>query len=167
MPEAHPLEKLLTPVVEGLGFEVVRIKTIGAKNPTLQVMIERQDRKNLVVDDCATVSRAISQVLDEVDPIEGEYSLEVSSPGLDRPLTKLENFERFSGYEARIETSGEVLGRKRFKGRILNVDDEKNIHFNMDGEEFVIPYELVSKAKLILTDELLAEAAAEASETEL
>ncbi len=167
MPEAHPLEKLLTPVVEGLGFEVVRIKTIGTKNPTLQVMIERKDRKNLVVDDCATVSRAISQVLDEADPIEGEYSLEVSSPGLDRPLTKLENFERFSGYEARIETSGEVAGRKRFKGRILKVGDGQNIFFDMDGQEFVIPYELVSKAKLILTDELLAEAAADASETEL
>lgn len=166
MPETHPLEGLLSPMIEQLGFEVVRIKTIGAKNPTLQVMIERKDRKNLVVDDCAAVSRAISDLLDEADPIEGEYSLEVSSPGLDRPLTKLENFERFAGFETRIETRSEVEGRKRFKGRILSVDAERRIHFEMDGQEYVIPYDEIAKAKLILTDELLA-AAAEDAEIEL
>lgn len=167
MAEMHAVEQLLTPVIENLGFEVVRVTLIGVKNPTLQIMIERKDRENLVVDDCALVSRAVSDLLDEADPIDGEYSLEVSSPGLDRPLTKLENFERFAGYEARIETKSELEGRKRFKGRILNVDDKLQIHFEMDGQEYVIPYELVGKAKLILTDELLAEAAAAQAENEL
>lgn len=159
MAQMNKLEELLTPVIDNLGFEVVRIMTIGVKNPTLQIMIERKDRENLVVDDCALVSRAVSDILDEIDPIEGEYSLEVSSPGLDRPLTKLENFERFVGYEAKVETKTEVEGRKRFKGRIKEVDAADNIHFEMDGKEYQIPYESVSKAKLVLNDELLAEAA--------
>mgnify|MGYP004637957651 FL=1 len=167
MAAMQKIEELLTPVIENLGFEVVRVTLIGVKNPTLQVMIERMDRKNLVVEDCATVSRAISAVLDDTDPIDGEYSLEVSSPGLDRPLTKLENFERFVGYEARIETSVEVEKRKRFKGRILSVDAEQNIHFDMEGQEYVIPYASIAKAKLILTDELLAEAEASEVDVEL
>ncbi len=155
------LEEILTPVIDNLGFELVRIMTIGVKSPTLQIMIERKDRENLVVDDCVLVSRAISELLDEVDPIEGEYSLEVSSPGLDRPLTKLENFERFAGYEAKVETKTEVEGRKRFKGRIVKVDDQQQIIFGMDGKEYTIPYDVVSKAKLVLNDELLAEAMAD------
>jgi len=155
------LEEILTPVIDNLGFELVRIMTIGVKSPTLQIMIERKDRENLVVDDCALVSRAISELLDEVDPIEGEYSLEVSSPGLDRPLTKLENFERFVGYEAKVETKAEVEGRKRFKGRIVKVDDQQQIIFEMEGREYIIPYDAVSKAKLVLNDELLAEAVAD------
>ncbi len=167
MSEMHPLESLLTPVIDSLGFEVVRITMIGVKNPTLQIMIERKDRKNLVVEDCATVSRAVSEVLDETDPIDGEYCLEVSSPGLDRPLTKPENFERFAGYEARIETSTEIEKRKRFKGRILSFDSKQQVHFEMDGQEYVIPYAAIAKAKLILTDELLAEAEAAEAENEL
>ncbi len=167
MAAMQAIENLLTPVVENLGFEIVRVKLIGVQNPTLQIMIERKDRKNLVVEDCATVSRAVSALLDEVDPIEGEYSLEVSSPGLDRPLTKLEHFERFAGYEARIETNTEVEKRKRFKGKILSVDAEQNIHLDMDGTEYAIPYAAVAKAKLILTDELLAEAEAAEVDAEL
>ena len=153
----HPVEDIVAPIIEKLGFEIVRIQTIGNKNPTLQIMIERQDRKDLVVDDCAAVSRAISDILDEKDPIDGEYSLEVSSPGLDRPLTKPEHFTRFAGYEAKIETAEEVQGRKRFKGKIIYMGDDRVIHFDMDGESYAIPYDAVSKAKLILTDELLAE----------
>ena len=167
MAAIQTVENLLTPVVENLGFEIVRVKLIGVQNPTLQIMIERKDRKNLVVEDCATVSRAVSAVLDEVDPIEGEYSLEVSSPGLDRPLTKLEHFERFAGYEARIETNVEIEKRKRFKGKILSVDAEQNIHFDMEGMEYAIPYTAIAKAKLILTDELLAEAEAAEVDAEL
>lgn len=163
----HPVQDLVEPIIDGLGFEVVRIMTIGTKNPTLQIMIERKDRKDLIVDDCATVSRAISEVLDENDPIEGEYSLEVSSPGLDRPLTKAEHFQRFAGYEAKLETVREVDGRKRFKGRVVNIDGQNNVHFEMDGTEYVIPFEDVSKAKLILTDELLDKYAAEHPEVEL
>lgn len=155
---------MLEPLIDEMEFELVRMITIGNVNPTLQVMIERKDRKNLIVDDCAAVSRAISALLDEKDPIDGRYNLEVSSPGLDRPLTALENFVRFAGFEAKIETDAEIEKRKRFKGRIVRVDDNANIIFVMDDKEYIIPYDAVVKAKLLLTDELLAAAAAEAGE---
>lgn len=163
----HPVQDLLEPVINDLGFDVVRIMTIGTQNPTLQIMIERKDRKNLIVDDCAAVSRAVSDLLDEHDPIDGEYSLEVSSPGLDRPLVLPEHFARFAGYEAKIDTSCEVAGRKRFKGKIVSFDADNKIHFEMDGTSYVIPFDAVNKAKLLLTDELLAQYAEETSETEL
>ena len=163
MQNKHPLHNMIEPIVKKLGFELVRILTIGNVNPTLQIMIERIDRKDIVVDDCATVSRAISAVLDEKDPISGKYTLEVSSPGLDRPLTSLENFERFSNFEAKIETDTPIENRKRFKGRILRVENE-NIIFYMDDKEWVIPYSAVSKAKLLLTDELIASVQAEEQE---
>lgn len=153
--DKHPLEDLLNPVVEKLGYELVRVMTIGAKNPTLQVMIDRLDGKDITVDDCATVSRALSDVLDEKDPIENQYSLEVSSPGIDRPLTKLQHFVRFVGYEAKIETIQPVENRKRFKGKILVVDDSQNISFDMDGVQYLIAFDNVAKAKILLTDELL------------
>ena len=158
MQQKHPLYDMLAPMIEKMGFEVVRILTIGVKSPTLQVMIERKDRQNLVVDDCAAVSRAVSKVLDEKDPIDGEYSLEVSSPGLDRPLTKPEHFRRFAGYEAKIETGEAVDGRKRFRGKIADVDKNNIVEFVMDdGIVYKIPFEVINKAKLVLTDELLAE----------
>lgn len=166
MPQMHPLQNMFEPVVAKLGYELVRILTIGQKNPTLQIMIDRLDGENIVVDDCATVSRAVSELLDEKDPIAGQYSLEVSSPGLDRPLTKIEHFKRFAGYEAKIETAVEVSGRKRFKGRLGEVDSENRIHINMDGTDYAIAFADINKAKLIITDELLA-AAAEAQEIEL
>ena len=155
MMNKHPLEDMLEPVVDGMGYELVRVLTIGAKNPTLQVMIDRKDGKEVTVDDCAAVSRRLSDVLDEKDPIESQYSLEVSSPGIDRPLTKPEHFARFSGYEAKIETSTVIEGRKRFKGRISGIDDKNNIVFEMDGTEYVIPFDEVAKAKILITDELL------------
>lgn len=166
MQKKHPLQEMLEPLIDEMGFDLVRVITIGNVNPTLQIMIERKDRENIVVDDCAAVSRAVSALLDEKDPIAGRYTLEVSSPGLDRPLTALENFVRFAGFEAKIETDVEIEKRKRFKGRIVRVDENDNIVFAMDGEEYIIPYEAVFKAKLLLTDELLAAAAAEAGEEE-
>ena len=166
MQTKHPLQDLLEPVITGLGYEVVRILTIGQKNPTLQIMIDRLDGKDITVEDCATVSRAVSAVLDEKDPIKDQYSLEVSSPGLDRPLTKIEHFKRFSGYEARIETAVEVEKRKRFKGVLGNVDEQNRVHIDVDGTDYTIAFDDISKAKLILTDELL-QAAAEAQAVEL
>lgn len=166
MQTKHPLQDLLEPVITGLGYEVVRILTIGQKNPTLQIMIDRLDGKDITVEDCATVSRAVSTVLDEKDPIKDQYSLEVSSPGLDRPLTKIEHFKRFSGYEARIETAVEVEKRKRFKGVLGNVDEQNRVHIDVDGTDYTIAFDDISKAKLILTDELL-QAAAEAQAVEL
>ena len=166
MQTKHPLQDLLEPVITDLGYAVVRILTIGQKNPTLQIMIDRLDGKDITVEDCATVSRAVSAVLDEKDPIKDRYSLEVSSPGLDRPLTKIEHFKRFSGYEARIETAVEVEKRKRFKGVLGNVDEQNRVHIDVDGTDYAIAFDDISKAKLILTDELL-QAAAEAQAVEL
>ena len=154
MQKRHPIHDLVAPTIENMGFEVVRIMMTGVQKPTLQIMIERQDRKNLVVDDCAAVSRAISEILDEKDPIESEYSLEVSSPGIDRPLTTPEHFTRFVGYEAKIETDVSVDGRKRFKGKIITIDANNIISIEMDDKEYKVPFDAVSKAKLVLTDEL-------------
>ncbi len=165
MQKRHHLQDMLEPTINNLGFDLVRILTIGNVNPTLQIMIERKDRQNMVVDDCATVSRAISAVLDEKDPISGKYTLEVSSPGLDRPLVNLENFIRFAGFEAKVETDIEIEKRKRFKGRIIRVEND-NIILLMDDKEWSIPFSAVAKAKLLLTDELIAAAQAEADEQE-
>ncbi|MBO7556432.1 MAG: ribosome maturation factor RimP [Alphaproteobacteria bacterium] len=154
MQSKHPLHNMLEPTINKLGFDLVRVLTIGKINPTLQIMIERQDRKNIVVDDCALVSRAISNLLDEKDPISGKYTLEVSSPGLDRPLTTLEHFERFCNFDAKIETDTTIENRKRFKGKILRVEN-KNIIFSMDDKEWNIPFDSIAKAKLLLTDELV------------
>ncbi|MBQ1612691.1 MAG: ribosome maturation factor RimP [Alphaproteobacteria bacterium] len=165
MQKKHHLQDMLEPTINNLGFDLVRILTIGNVNPTLQIMIERKDRQNIVVDDCATVSRAISAVLDEKDPISGKYTLEVSSPGLDRPLVNLENFIRFAGFEAKVETDIEIEKRKRFKGRIIRVEND-NIILLMDDKEWSIPFSAVAKAKLLLTDELIAAAQAEADKQE-
>ena len=157
MQAKHPIHDLVAETIESMGFDIVRISMNGAQKPTLQIMIERQDNKPLVVDDCAAVSRAVSEILDEKDPIESEYSLEVSSPGVDRPLTKIEHFIRFKGYETKIETDEIVDGRKRFKGKITDVDQDNNIKFVMEEKEYSIPFNAVSKAKLVLTDDLWAE----------
>lgn len=146
---------MLEPVISELGYETVRIITIGQANPTLQIMIDRLDGKDIVVEDCAKVSRKVSEVLDEKDPIKDQYNLEVSSPGLDRPLTKPEHFARFAGYEAKVETDELIENRKRFKGKIISIDGENTIRFEMDGTAYAIPFDAVSKAKIVITDELL------------
>ncbi len=158
MLKEHPLQRQLQPIVENMDYEIVRIITIGNMHPTLQIMIERKDRKNITVDDCACVSRAVSAFLDENDPMDGRYTLEISSPGLDRPLTKIDHFIRFIGFEAKIETQIEINKRKRFKGKIVRVDNNDTIIINMNDEEYAIPFENITKSKLLLTDELLAAA---------
>ena len=155
MQNKHHLQDMLEPVISELGYETVRIITIGQANPTLQIMIDRLDGTDIVVEDCAKVSRKVSEVLDEKDPIKDQYNLEVSSPGLDRPLTKPEHFARFAGYEAKVETDELIENRKRFKGKIISIDGENTIRFEMDGTEYAIPFDAVSKAKIVITDELL------------
>jgi len=150
----NDLQNMLEPVIEDLSFEVVRISLMGDKDKTLQIMIERLDREIITVDDCAKASRAASAILDVEDPIKENYALEVSSPGIDRPLVKLENFERFVGFVAKIETQRAINERKRFKGELISVEGE-TIKINVDGTEYEIPYSTISKAKLVLTDELL------------
>ncbi len=155
--QKHYLQDMIEPVVENLGFELVRVMTIGQTNPTLQIMIDLPDNsRDITVDDCATVSRALSDLLDEKDPIKDKYILEVSSPGLDRPLTKLKHFVRYKGYDVKLETENKIENRKRFKGKISEVDDQ-NVVINMEDTLYTIPFASISKAKLVITDELWEE----------
>lgn len=154
--EKETLEKMIEPVVEKLGYELVRVMISGKTELTLQVMIDLKDESRPVtVDDCAKVSRALSKALDEADPIENEYFLEVSSPGIDRPLTKPRHFARYSGYEVRLEAVRPVQERKRIKGTLLSIDDENNVHIKMNDEEYTVAFDNIAKAKLVLTDELI------------
>ncbi|MCM1323510.1 MAG: ribosome maturation factor RimP [Acetobacter sp.] len=153
--QKHYLADLIGPVVEGEGYGVVRILTIGESNPVLQIMIEHKDyEKEITVDDCAKVSRAVSVVMDEKDPIENRYTLEVSSPGLDRPLTKIEHFKRYIGYVIKLETITPVETRKRFKGTLDSVSEDNNITLTMDNIVYTIAFDNIAKAKIVLTDEL-------------
>lgn len=153
--QKHYLADIIEPVIDALGYDTVRILTIGDSNPTIQIMIEHKDyEKELTVDDCAKVSRAISAVMDEKDPIENKYTLEVSSPGLDRPLTKIEHFKRYINYVIKLETINPVEKRKRFKGVIENVTDDNQVVMLMEGISYNIDYDNISKAKIVITDEL-------------
>lgn len=153
--QRHYLADIIEPVVEQLGYEVVRILSIGETNPTLQVMIEHKNyEEELTVDNCAEVSRAISAALDEKDPIENRYTLEVSSPGLDRPLTKPEHFKRYIGYLIKLETLEPVEKRKRFKGEIKEVAADNTVILEMEGNTYSISFDNIAKAKIIITDEL-------------
>jgi ribosome maturation factor RimP len=149
------IERIITPTVEGMGYELVRLTISGGHRKTLQVMAEPKDGRNMSLEDCSQLSRAISAVLDVEDPIEGAYSLEVSSPGIDRPLTRAKDYERFAGHEAKLETRGPIDGRKRFKGRLLGLEDRK-VKIEVEGAPVALPLEEIEKAKLVLTDSLIA-----------
>jgi len=159
------LEDLVTPPLEAMGYDVVRVLLTGGRNPTLQVMAERRDGRPMTVDDCQAISRDLSAILDVEDPIDGTYVLEVSSPGIDRPLTRPGDFERFKGFEARIELKLLTEGRRRFKARIAATEDDR-ITFDIEGEPFTVDHSLIQKAKLVMTDELIAARAAEAAGSE-
>jgi ribosome maturation factor RimP len=153
------LAEIVGPVIEGLGFELVRIRLMGGRTRILQIMADRPEG-GIVVEDCARISTAVSAVLDVEDPIEDNYVLEVSSPGIDRPLTRLKDFEMWSGYEARIETTELIDGRRRFKGELAGTEgDEVLIEIEEAGETVTIglKFDWLSDAKLILTDDLIAE----------
>jgi len=154
---------LIAPSIEALGYELVRVTLAGSTRKVLQIMAEPKDGRVMAVEDCARVSRAVSAILDVEDPISGAYSLEVSSPGIDRPLTRPKDFQRFAGHEAKIETHEPIDGRKRFKGILKGVANE-NVKIDSDGAEIALPLNQIAKAKLVLTDALIAahEAAADA-----
>ncbi|MEO1136092.1 MAG: ribosome maturation factor RimP [Pseudomonadota bacterium] len=151
------LVALIEPVVETAGFELVRVRITGGQTKTLQVMAERPDR-TMTAENCATLSRALSPVLDEHDPIAGNYNLEVSSPGIDRPLVKPKDFEDWQGWPAKLELNRLVEGRKRFKGVVAGMDEGK-VAFDIEGEEdtALFPIEWIASAQLVLTDELIKE----------
>lgn len=153
------LEALVTPAVEAAGFRLVRLRLMGAKRKTVQVMAERPDGK-MGADDCATLSRHLSEILDAADPIEGRYALEVSSPGIDRPLTAPEDYARFAGHEVRIELLSAVNGRTRFKGMLIGLD-RRDVLIDVSGREgserLRFPFNEIADAKLVLTDKLIQE----------
>jgi ribosome maturation factor RimP len=149
---------LIEPSLDAMGYRLVRVQMSGGRRPTLQVMAERRDDVAMTVDDCADISRAVSAILDVADPIPGTYSLEVSSPGIDRPLVRREDFDRFAGHEARVELAQPIDGRRRFKGRLLGRDGDAVRMTVEDGGEVALPFPAIAKAKLVLTDELIAAA---------
>jgi ribosome maturation factor RimP len=158
------LLELLDPVAEAAGYEIVRLRLMGGgERRRLQIMAETPEGE-MVVEDCARLSRALSAVLDAADPISGEYVLEVSSPGIDRPLTRLKDFEAYEGFEAKIELDRLAEGRKRFRGRLAGVEGD-NIAVDLEGEDHtaLIPFAWLVEAKLVLTDDLMKRGAEERS----
>lgn len=151
------IERILQPSLDAMGYEIVRVLVMGKHTPTLQIMAERKDGQTMTVEDCADISRQISAVLDVEDPISSAYTLEVSSPGIDRPLTRPKDFQRFAGYEARLETRQPIDGRRKFTGRLLGIEGEV-VKLKDQAGEVALPYALIQKARLVLNDELLAQA---------
>jgi ribosome maturation factor RimP len=158
------------PVIEQLGYRLVRVKVSGADGCTVQIMVERPDG-TMVVEDCETVSRALSPVFDVADPIDKAYRLEVSSPGIDRPLVRKSDFDRYAGHLVKIETEIPIDGRKRFRGLLIGTEGEAARIRQDDAEageaaEILLPIEEMSEAKLVLTDELVTEALRRGKSTE-
>lgn len=151
---ADRIRELISPTITDLGFGLVRVLVQGRQRTRLQIMVERTDGKAMLVEDCAGVSRAVSAVLDVADPISGAYTLEVSSPGIDRPLVRLADFERFAGLEARVELGRPIDGRKRLQGRLLGTSGEQ-VRIAVAGTDWMVPFADVVRAKLVLTEELL------------
>ncbi|HEX6860309.1 MAG TPA: ribosome maturation factor RimP [Caulobacteraceae bacterium] len=159
--EDRSLLELLDPVAEACGYEIVRLRLMGGATRRLQIMAERPDG-DMNVEDCTRLSRAVSEVMDAADPISGEYTLEVSSPGIDRPLTRLKDFETYEGLEAKVELDRMAEGRKRFRGVLAGIEND-TIGIDLEGEEETafIPFAWVQEAKLVLSDELMKRGAAE------
>jgi ribosome maturation factor RimP len=151
------LTRLIEPELKSLGYDLVRVAMIGGtSDPTLQVMAERPDTRQLVLGDCETISRRLSDVLDSADPIEGSYRLEVSSPGIDRPLTRLKDYDDWSGHEARINLVEPLGGRKQFSGELRGTGEGDVVHvIGKDGKGYAVPFGSIASAKLLLTDELI------------
>jgi ribosome maturation factor RimP len=156
------LNALLEPEVESLGYRLVRVALLGGRSdPTLQIMAERPDTRQLDLSDCETISRKLSEKLDALeaegrDPVEGGYRLEVSSPGIDRPLTRLADYDDWSGHEARVNLVEPINGRKQFSGTLQGSGEGRTVHLaGKDGQDYSIPFASIHSAKLLLTDKLI------------
>ena len=150
------LHRLIEPEVNRLGYDLVRVQMIGgSSDPTLQVMAERRDTRQLDIVDCEKISRRLSDVLDLADPIAGSYRLEVSSPGIDRPLTRLKDFTDWAGHEARLTLAEPHEGRKNFTGTLQGIEGEQILILAKDGDAHALPFSEISSAKLLLTDKLI------------
>jgi ribosome maturation factor RimP len=155
------LLELLDPVAEAAGYAVVRLRLMGGDHARrLQIMAERSDG-TMLVEDCAALARAVSQVLDAADPISGAYALEVSSPGIDRPLTRIEDFAAYEGFEAKIEIDRVAEGRKRFKGALAGVEgDHIGVDLEGESETAMLPFAWIVEARLVIDDKLMKRGAA-------
>jgi ribosome maturation factor RimP len=150
------IETLIAPSLEAMGYRLVRVAiTGGRRTQVLQVMVEHIDERPMGVDDCTEVTHTVSALLDVADPIEHSYLLEVSSPGIDRPLVRREDYERFQGHEAKLELAAPIEGRRRFRGKLLGVEADR-VRLNLGAEVVEVPLACIQRAKLVLTDELLA-----------
>ena len=157
--QSGPLETRIAdaigPSIETMGYELVRVMILGRERPTVQVMADRADGSLISVEDCERISHAVSAVLDVDDPIPGAWNLEVSSAGIDRPLTRLKDWVRFAGHQARVEMLAPVDGRRRFTGRIVGAGNDTATLRLDDGTDVVLPLADLRRAKLVLTDALI------------
>ncbi len=151
---AH-LEPIIEPAVEAAGFRLVRLRLMGGNTKTLQIMAERADG-TMTVEGCAILARALQDFLEKENPLEGDYELEVSSPGIDRPLTRPADFARWAGHEAKLELHTPIDERKRFRGRLLGLDGQ-DVTIESQGLRISIPFRQIAEAKLVMTDALIAE----------
>ncbi|MBI3453574.1 MAG: ribosome maturation factor RimP [Rhodospirillales bacterium] len=149
------VDRLISPTLAGMGYALVRVLVSGGQRPTVQIMAERADGRPMSLDDCEAISRAVSAKLDVEDPIPSSYTLEVSSPGIDRPLVKPADFQRFAGFVARVETRIRLAGQRKFSGRINQADD-MHVRLALDDGEVEIPFTDITRARLVLTDDLIA-----------
>jgi ribosome maturation factor RimP len=150
------LERLIGPEVKRLGYDLVRVMMIGGtSDPTLQVMAERPDTRQLDLGDCEIISRRLSEMLDLADPIEGSYRLEVSSPGIDRPLTRLKDFEDWKGFDARLTLAEPHNGRKQLAGELRGLEGDLVLIRTKNDESHALPFSTIASAKLVLTDKLI------------
>ena len=154
MVDTNRIAQAIEPSLEAMGYRLVRVVITSGRRPTLQVMAERGDDQPMTVEDCAQISHSVSTMLDVADPIAGAYMLEISSPGIDRPLVRTEDYDRFSGFEARIELARPIEGRKRFRGRLLGTS-AGNVRLATETGEVNLPFAEVARAKLVLTDDLI------------
>jgi ribosome maturation factor RimP len=151
------LERLIEPEVKRLGYDLVRVTMIGGtSDPTLQIMAEKRDTRQLDLSDCERISRHLSEMLDLADPIDGAYRLEVSSPGIDRPLTRLKDFEDWSGHEARVTLAEPQDNRKQFSGTLQGHEGHEVHLLDKSGKLHRLPFSAIASAKLLLTDKLIA-----------
>lgn len=155
MVDTKSIAQMIEPSLTAMGYRLVRVVMTSGRRTTLQVMAERLDDLPITHDDCAEISRSVSALLDVADPIAGAYTLEISSPGIDRPLVRAEDFDRFRGFEAKIELVMPLDGRRRFRGRLIGTAEGVLYLFTEAGETR-LPLDAVARAKLVLTDDLIA-----------
>jgi ribosome maturation factor RimP len=153
--DTDAIAQMIEPSLAAMGYRLVRVVVTSGRRATLQVMAERVDDAPMTVDDCALISHSVSALLDVADPIAGAYTLEVSSPGIDRPLVRPEDYDRFSGFEAKIELTEPIAGRKRFRGRLLGTAGAE-VRLTTEAGETRLPLAAVARARLVITQDLIA-----------